>query len=549
VSDQFRPKLRPKLRGVSPANNSTREADSLSQSGERIGHRRDEPGQRGHWSDQRGERLAQRSDRLDQGNDGLERRNDDFDRRNSKGHQRSAARNRNAGQRSTAAPGQRQRNTDPARQLAFEVLRDVADSDAYANLILPPRLRRRGIVGRDAGFATELTYGTLRMQGRYDAVLQHCTDRPLSELDPPILIALRLGAHQLLGMRVPPHAAVSETVGLARANVGAGPAQLINAVLRKVDQHTLPEWLEILEQEAKTPTDALAATQSHPVWIVRALREALVGNGHPSSEINELLAADNTPPRVTLAVRPGLATATELATEGVETEPGKLAETAQILEHGDPARAQAVEEGRVGIQDEGSQLVTLRLAHAEITGPDQRWLDMCAGPGGKAALLAAIAAQRGATVYANEVSEHRARLVEDSLRAVPESAIETIRVGDGRDFANLEPGAFDRVLLDAPCSGLGALRRRPESRWRRQPSDIATLRQLQTELLTAGLQTVRVGGLVGYVTCSPHLAETSTVVADVLRKHPTAEIRETLQLWPHTDGTDAMHLTLLERTK
>lgn len=471
----------------------------------------------------------------------------EFDRRNAKGHQRSAARLRGDGQRSSAAPSQRQRNSDPARQLAFEVLRDVENSDAYANLILPPRLRRRGIVGRDAGFATELTYGTLRMQGRYDAILARCSDRPLKELDPPVLIALRLGVHQLLGMRVPPHAAVSETVALTRHNVGAGPAQLVNAVLRKVDQHSLAEWLEILAEAAKTPSDALAAVESHPLWIVRALREALVGNGHAADELTKLLEADNQAPRVTLAVRPGLATATELDAEGVETTRGELAETARILTEGDPARAAAVQEGRVGIQDEGSQLVTLKLVEAPIDGPDQRWLDMCAGPGGKAALLGALAATRGATLFANEISEHRARLVEDSLRAVPESAIETIRVGDARDLADLEPGSFDRVLLDAPCSGLGALRRRPESRWRRQPSDIATLRQLQVELLTAALQTVRPGGLVGYVTCSPHLAETKTVVDDVLRKHSDVIVRESLQLWPHTDHTDAMHLSLLQR--
>ena len=522
MAEGSRPGRRPKLRGVNPvqSNNSSPRAD-----------------------DDGGEFVDERRGPSDSGRPSL---------RNARGHQRGAARARNAGQRSQAAPGQRQRETDPARQLAFEVLRDVNESDAYANLILPPRLRRRNIVGRDAGFATELTYGTLRMQGRYDAILAHCSDRPLSELDPPVLIALRLGAHQLLGMRVPPHAAVSETVALARANIGAGPAQLINAVLRKVDQHSLDEWISILEDDAKNETEALAFVQSHPVWIVRALREALVGNGHNASETAELLEADNQPPKVTLAVRPGLATAGEIETENVDVEPGKLAPTAQILTHGDPARLEAVQEGRIGIQDEGSQLVTLKFADAAIDGPDKRWLDMCAGPGGKAALLGAIAAERGATVLANEISEHRARLVADSMRAVPEAAIETIRTGDARDLATLEPSAFDRVLLDAPCSGLGALRRRPESRWRRQPGDIATLRQLQVELLTAALQTVRPGGIVGYVTCSPHLAETKTVVDDVLRKAakgdaPAATIRETLQLWPHTDQTDAMFLTLLER--
>src|SRR6478609_7958898 len=145
---------------------------------------------------------------------------------------RGAARARGAGQRSEAAPSQRAKGADPARNVAFDVLQEVATSDAYANLVLPPLLRARGIRGRDAAFATELAYGTLRLRGRYDAIIAQCVDRPLDQVDPNVLDLLRLGAHQLLGMRVAQHAAVSETVGLARARAGAGSAQFVNAVLR-----------------------------------------------------------------------------------------------------------------------------------------------------------------------------------------------------------------------------------------------------------------------------------------------------------------------------
>src|SRR5699024_9576423 len=145
---------------------------------------------------------------------------------------------------SAQAPAARRRGTDPARAAAFDVLREVAESDAYANLVLPPMLRSRGIRGRDAGFATELAYGTLRWQGRYDAVVTIAAGRPLERVDPPVLDLLRLGAHQLLAMRVPPHAAVSETVGLARSTVGAGAAQFVNAVLRTISATSLEDWLD-----------------------------------------------------------------------------------------------------------------------------------------------------------------------------------------------------------------------------------------------------------------------------------------------------------------
>ena len=496
------------------------------------------------------------------------------DRRNSAGRQRGAV--RGADQRTVAAPAERRRGSDPARQVAFDVLSQVTTSDAYANLVLPGALKHARIRGRDAGFATELTYGTLRMQGRYDAIIAKCVDRTLDKLDPPVLNLLRLGAHQLLGMRVPAHAAVSETVGLARANAGAGSAQFVNAVLRAISREPLEEWLDRIAADITDPIGKEAMIASHPVWIARALREGLIGSGRDGDELLELLEANNAAPRVTLVGRPGLVTVPELGQEAKELdgpEPvtvkaGKYASTAGILSGSDPASIPAVRAGAAAVQDEGSQLVTLAFAEAEVTGTDERWLDMCAGPGGKAALLAAIAGQRGARIVANEVLEHRATLVENALMAVPADAVEEVRVGDARTIGEDEPASYDRVLLDAPCTGLGALRRRPESRWRRTPTDLAVLTALQRELLTSALAAVRPGGIVAYVTCSPHLAETQFTVTDALRGRDDVEIidaaaavravsvgeidlvdRLDVQLWPHIHGTDAMHLTLLRRTK
>ncbi|GII99075.1 16S rRNA (cytosine967-C5)-methyltransferase [Sediminihabitans luteus] len=493
-------------------------------------------------------------------------------RRDARGRQRGAARAHGDGHRSTAAPSQRRRGSDPARTAAFDVLRQVDASDAYANLVLPPMLRDRRVTGRDAAFATELAYGTLRMRGYYDAVLAQCVDRDLDRIDPPVLDLLRMGAHQLLGMRVPQHAAVSETVGLARERVGAGAAQFVNAVLRGITRTPADEWTSRVSApsvEAGDDVARLAVTQSHPAWVVRALRESLVASGRDASELEDLLAADNAAPRVTLVVRPGLADERDITRPG-RSEPdasrGRWAPTAYVLPGSDPGAIPAVRDGRVGVQDEGSQLVTLAFLAASVEGTDERWLDLCAGPGGKAALLAAVAGERGARIVANEVQPHRTELVHRSLGAVLADAVEDVRTGDGRDVGRDEPAAYDRVLLDAPCTGLGALRRRPESRWRRTPQDLAALTVLQRELLDSAIDAVRPGGVVGYVTCSPHVAETQVVVADVLKARDDVERidaaaavrevagadvplgdRDDVQLWPHVHGTDAMHLTLLRR--
>ncbi|HST80133.1 MAG TPA: transcription antitermination factor NusB [Kineosporiaceae bacterium] len=479
------------------------------------------------------------------------------------------------GKAGTAPAGGRPRSAgDPARLVAYETLRAVAERDAYANLVLPGLLRRAKLQGRDAGLATELAYGTLRGRGSYDAVLQACVDRPLDKVDSAVLDALRLGIHQLLNTRVPQHAAVSTTVDLVRATSGPGASKFANAVLRRVTERPAETWLSGVAPDAEQDPDGhLAVLHSHPQWIIRALRDALRTAGRPADELPALLAAHNARPRVAVAALPGLATVAELTEAGAD--PGALSPVGALL-HGAPDDTLAIEQGRARVQDEGSQLVTLALAAAEIEGADAgRWLDLCAGPGGKAALLAALLAERhdagqvgdDAELVAIEVAEHRAGLVSQALAPVP--AAYEVRVADGRSVAEAEPGRYDRVLVDAPCTGLGALRRRPEARWRRTPADLASLAPLQRGLLTAALAAVRPGGVVAYVTCSPHPAETRAVVDDVLRgrsdvtrlnasavvsdligdAHPDLDlgVAADVQLWTHLHGTDSMYLALLRR--
>jgi 16S rRNA (cytosine967-C5)-methyltransferase len=452
---------------------------------------------------------------------------------------------------------QRRGRADPARRAACDVLCAVAERDAYANLLLPATLTERGLTGRDAALATELTYGTLRGQGTYDAVLAVCSDRELASLEPAVREILRLGTHQLLSTRIAPHAAVATSVDLVRDVVGPRPAGFVNAVLRRVAGRDLEAWLEIAAPDrAADPEGHLAVRYSHPRWIVSALREALGGS---LAETEAALAADGERPAVTLCAVPGQAGPAEFEAAGAT--PARWSPYGAYLSQGDPAEIPAIAQGRAGVQDEASQLAAIALSRVPVDSRagdqlgDQRWLDLCAGPGGKTALLAALGVQAGARVTAVEPTPARADLVVANTRGLP---VDVLRI-DGR-HSDLEP-TFDRVLVDAPCTGLGALRRRPEARWRRQPADVPALAKLQRELLAAAIALTRPGGVVLYATCSPHLAETVGVVADALRRHPVQALDARplfeavdglrdgpyVQLWPHRHGTDAMFAAALRR--
>lgn len=457
-----------------------------------------------------------------------------------------------------------------ARLVAYDVLRDVDERDAYANLALPARLREARLDGRDAGLVTELVAGTLRGQGRYDRVIEIASGRSTEKIDERTLRVLRLGAHQLLAMRTASHAAVNESVELQRKVANPAAAGFVNGVLREIGRATPEEWDERIASSAKSPDDALAAKTSHPAWVLRALRAALQAEGRVD-ELEHLLAADNVAPRVSLALLPGSDIDTETAAAiGAEIglEDRGASPLGLELEGGDPARAIELldlPDGAARVQDQGSQLAALALSRAREVRAGENWLDLCAGPGGKTAVLAAEATLTGASLRANEVSEHRSDLVRRAIVANDEH-VEVVS-HDGRDEAAFSGLEYDRILVDAPCSGLGALRRRPEARWRKKTTDLPALTALQGELLDAAADHLAPGGLIVYVTCSPHLAETRVVVDGLLKRH--SELREidaksvlqgvarepldlagtqlSAQLWPHRHGTDAMFVALLER--
>jgi len=451
------------------------------------------------------------------------------------------------------ARNRRRRRPDRARRVAFDALRAVSADGAYANLILRALLRERDLTGRDAAFATELLAGTCRWQGSYDVIIAAAAGRPLSEFQPAVVDLLRLGVHQILSMRVPAPAAVAASVDLAAATVGDRVTGLTNAVLRRVAERSLDDWLNRLSEGLDEP-DQLALQTAHPRWIVDAYAELL-----PHAELEEALTADNRSPEICLAIRPGVAEVAELLSAGAQPSPFS---PFGARWRGDPAHLPPVRDGRAGVQDEGSQLVTWALTRA--SAPTGWWLDLCAGPGGKSALLTGLARQDGSQLLASDVAPHRASLVAGAVRAYARHGLApTIVVADGTRRA-WRAGSFTRVLADVPCSGLGALRRRPESRWRREPADVEQLHSLQLALLASAIDSATPGGIIGYLTCSPHRRETSDVVSETLAVRadvevipamqllpevPNAGLGPYLQLWPHRHGTDAMFAAYLRKTR
>ncbi|WP_375389321.1 RsmB/NOP family class I SAM-dependent RNA methyltransferase [uncultured Amnibacterium sp.] len=453
----------------------------------------------------------------------------------------------------------------PARAIALEVLTGVRERDAYANLLLPVVLRRQGPSREDAAFATELAYGTLRLAGRYDAIIASAAGRPLTAIDPATLDVLRLGVHQLLALRTARHAAVHQAVEQVRAVRGRGAAGFANAVLRRVGERDSDAWTAVLVDGVTDPVQRAAIATGHPLWVALELRDALAAMADGGGDLQPLLEVDDAAPPVGLVALPGLADRDAVVDPaGLAIRHHRLSPIGLELDGGDPGALADVASGVVRVQDPGSQLAALALSRARPVRRGERWLDLCAGPGGKAALLAAEARLGGAALVSNEIAPARARLVRGALAAVPgEHEVET---GDGRRFAD---GArrFDRILLDAPCSGLGALRRRPEARWRKRPEDLPGLIAQQGQLLDAAIAALVPGGLIAYVTCSPVTAETTDVIGAALGRHPglkplrTAPVLDAVsgralrdaergtaaQLWPHRHGTDAMFVQLLTR--
>jgi len=434
---------------------------------------------------------------------------------------------------------------DAVRLLAFDLLTEVNRNDGYSNLLLPAALNASTLEDRDRNLVTELVYGTLRMQGKHDWILSQISDRPWAEVDPGIVDVARLGVHQIHELRIPDHAAVSATVEVARKRLGESKASFVNALLRSVTRKSYQEWFAPLEQISDR-VERLSIQYSHPEWIISAYFDLL----KDWTDVEAELATNNIPALPTLVSWPGYSTQAELVALGAEAT---IYSQLGARMKGNPGNLDLIRHRLAGVQDEGSQLVATVFAAASS---GDSWLDMCAGPGGKAALLSSIAKERAIDFTANEFSAPRAELVKKVVHGA------AVWCGDGREIAS-HGKSFDAVIVDAPCTGLGALRRRPEVRWRRTLTDLRALTSLQRELLDSAVTVMNSGAILGYATCSPHLAETTVQILDILKKHPELEqldISEYLpknlkdatrgkamSLWTHKHGTDAMFLALLRK--
>ena len=433
-----------------------------------------------------------------------------------------------------------------ARQIALELLNRVRASDSYINLLLPKELAKHDISDADRGLVQELSYGVLRWQLQYDAIIDHLT--PGKTLSPGLRAAIQLGLHQLFRMRVPTHAAINETVDLVKG-FETSAAGLANAVLRNAERAGQEALLATLT-ESRDELTQLSVEYSHPKWIISGMQSALELDGR-KSELRELLAANNQIPIVNLIAitNAAMAKLDELGLERGSASPNAYLATGNPLQY--------LSIPGVRVQDQGSQLVALALS--SVADKAGTWLDMCSGPGGKAAVLEDAVSGSGHLVC-YEPHVKRAKLVTAALKD-PEST--PVLVNRGQDAPE---SSFNAVLLDAPCAGLGSLRRKPESRWTKTPEQLPSLTKLQAELLDAAVLALKPGALLMYATCSPLIVETNAQIRAALERHanislvdlvpvmqhlsPGLELntsRKTIQLWPHRHGTDAMFMALLKK--
>ncbi len=434
--------------------------------------------------------------------------------------------------------------TETPRAVAIDVLVRVEDG-AFANVLLPARLRKTGLDARGRAQATDLVYGALRRRRSLDALLDRVVDRPLAELDPPVRAALRLGTYELIE-DVPAHAAVGETV-TAVGRTAPRAKGFVNAVLRRV-AGLGPPW----PWPDGDSTEAVGIRTSMPDWIVDRL---VVDLGR--EDALAVLDTANRPAVLTLRVdaegAAGDQIGAELRDAGATVEPGRVVPSALLVRGaGDPARIAAVAEGRATPQDQASQAV------AAVMGAQagERVLEVGAAPGGKSTALA-VAMGDGGLVAAVDVQAARLGLVARAATRLGLSAVAPV-VGDGRALPFV-PGSFDRVLLDAPCSGLGVLRRRPEARWRLQPGAVEQLAGLQRDLLAAAATMVRPGGRLVYSVCTLTRAETSDVddwaaseLADMVAEPPPGDPWRSwgrgALLLPQVADTDGMYVLVLSRS-
>lgn len=443
------------------------------------------------------------------------------------------------------------------RRAAYDILARIEKERSYADILIDRELSRGAILGADRGLLTELVYGVLRRRGTLDHVIGQFSRIPLNRLERAVLGLLRIGVYQLLFLdRVPPSAAVNETVKLAHALAPRG-AGFINAVLRQVDRRR--DAVAYPDRD-RSPSEYLAARYSHPVWLVREW-EGQLG----FTEAERLAEAMSGIPPLTLRCNSLRIARTELALrlrdEGVTATECEYSPLGIRIGTGMPAATlSGFREGLFSIQDEASQIVAMLVGAV----PGDRVLDLCAAPGGKTTCLAELMGNRG-EIVACDIHPRRLEQVKLFAERLGIDIIRTVALDAVQPHTQLQGALFDRILLDAPCSGLGVVRRNPESKWWKQPEDVLELREKQRAMLAAASTFLKPGGALVYSTCSTSVAENEEVVDDFLSRNSgfvLEDVRERLEQfalpatergmfrsWPHRHGMDGFFAARVRRVE
>jgi 16S rRNA (cytosine967-C5)-methyltransferase len=445
----------------------------------------------------------------------------------------------------------------PARRAAFEILRRVEDEGSYASSLLSTideRLR-----SDDRGLCYELVLGVLRQQLWLDRVLEHFANRRLEGLDLPVRLALRLGLYQLRFLsRIPASATVNDSVNLVRASGLSSAAGLTNAVLRRATREADYDPAE----QVSDPIEKLAIATSHPLWLVERWANTL-----GLEQAGALARANNEPAPVAFR----LTTKTidnhdetrrifdDLATTGVKVRPSEITPNSwRVIGQSPPLLRELAGAGLIYLQDEASQMV----AHFLAAQPGDRVLDICAAPGSKTTHIGALAPH--AKIVASDLYEHRLRILRELAIAQGNDFIQ-VAVADATGVLPFAKASFDRVLVDAPCSGTGTLRRNPEIRWRLNAADIVELSAKQKRILAQAAEMVRPGGSLLYTTCSLESDENEAVAQDFLKEHAefdqvplpnppisscpadVATTTGTIRTWPHRHDVDGFFMIVFQR--
>lgn len=439
------------------------------------------------------------------------------------------------------------------RRAAFDILARIEKERSYADILIDRELARGELRGPDRGLLTELVYGVLRRRGTLDHIIDQFSRQKVGRLERNVLILLRLGLYQMFFLdRIPVCAAVNESVKLAKI-LAPRAAGFINAVLREADRQR--ENIRYPDRE-RDPVAFLAARHSHPAWIAARWHEQL---GPKEAEL--LAQSMSEPPLPTIRTNtlkiPREALAARLGCEGATAAVTRYApDGLQISSALPPAKLPSFADGLFFIQDESSQLAATFLAPL----PGERVLDLCAAPGGKATHLAQLMTNRGALI-ACDTAPRKLALIEANARRLGIDIITTRTVDATKPL--LLDGKFDRILVDAPCSGLGVLRRNPEGKWWKTPADVAELASRQKAILHNAAALLADGGTLLYATCSTTPEENEEVIADFLSKHPDFMLEDLRRLfpafadlfteagcfrsWPHRHGMDGFFAARLRR--